>query len=101
MSDINRDPHRGDQPETAEDQRLVHFLRQHRPPVPAAAADLVDRLIQELPAQPRRRTRAAAWASVPVLAASALLMLQGRPIGPMASPPIVQPLLPAVRPMAN
>jgi hypothetical protein len=97
----HRNPHPSPQSDAAEDSNLVQFLRQYRPPVPTAAADLEDQVIQGLPAQPpyrRARTRAAAWASVPVLAASALLMWPSRPL----RTPIVKPVSPvAGRPPAE
>jgi hypothetical protein len=91
----HHNPHPSNQPNAAnEDQNLVQFLRQYRPPVPTAAADLENRMIQGLPAQPSpyRWARTRAWASVPVLAASALLMWPDRPL----RNPIVKPVSPVV-----
>jgi hypothetical protein len=97
MSDHN--PHPSEPPEIAEDQALVQFLRQHRPSVPAAASNLEERLMQGLP-QRSRRPRAAAWASVPVLAASALFLLQSRPIVYDRPEAIVNPL-PTANPVTS
>jgi hypothetical protein len=63
----------------ATDPALVDFLRQHRPPVPAAAAGLEDRVIQGLlPLRSRRPRRAwaAAALSIPAIAASLLLLVR-------------------------
>jgi hypothetical protein len=65
--------------EPAADQNLVIFLQQHRPPVPAAAAGLEDRVIQSLASLRSRRPRrawAAAALSIPAIAASLLLLVR-------------------------
>ncbi|MBW4619076.1 MAG: hypothetical protein KME17_06925 [Cyanosarcina radialis HA8281-LM2] len=70
-----------------DDDRLIEFLRQHRPSVPPVAPDLEDQILQAVAASdvkhPRRRLL---WVLPPAIAAGALIAWVGYQI---LSPPQV------------
>jgi hypothetical protein len=73
----SRDPSSNSAVDPDTDRGLVDFLRQYRPPVPAAAAGLEDRVIQSLTPRPTgRRAWAAAALSISAIAASLLLLVR-------------------------
>ena len=66
---------RGDR--VAPDDRLVNFLHQHCPPVPPAAADLEDRVMQAVESLHPQPTRPKLWLVPGTLAASLLIAVAG------------------------
>jgi hypothetical protein len=60
-----------------DDERLIKFLHQHRPPVPPAAPDLEERIVLAASSSSRQPRRRQLWAVPPALAAGLIISWMG------------------------